>query len=205
MMTCMCIEADTFIDILHEVLPILSPVTTMAATSAAVRVAVSMSTMTMLLLGRLRLVLVLVLRRSTGLGKPGVAAAEIWSLLVLVLREPVVVVNVVFWKLVLRKGVVVDVVVVAILMLRKPVVVVTIWHCRELRKSVVVVVVAKLWVLLLRISAVVALLRQVVLPTLAPCQEVLQLGVAGGGRQGAAGQAGGHQVGAGARLLQRIQ
>ena len=114
------------------------------------------------------------------------------------------VVNVVFWKLVLRKGVVVDVVVVVILMLRKPVVVVTIWHCRELGKSVVVVV-AKVWVLLLRMSAVVALLRQVVLPTLAPCQEVLQLGVAGGGGQEAAGQAGGHQVGAGARLLQRIQ
>ena len=97
----------------------------------------------------------------------------------------------------------VDVVVVVILMLRKPVVVVTIWHCRELRKSVVVVV-AKLWVLLLRMSTVVALLRQVVLPTLAPCQEVLQLGVAGGGGQEAAGQAGGHQVGAGARLLHKV-
>ena len=87
--------------------------------AAAVRVAVSMSTMTrvhlLLLLGRLRTVLwrlVLVLRRSTGLGKPGVAAAEVGLLLVLVLREPVVVVDVVFWKLVLGKGVVVDVVVV---------------------------------------------------------------------------------------------
>ena len=183
----------------------------MAATSAAVRVAVSMSTMTrvhlLLLLGRLRtvlrrLVLVRVLRRSTGLGKPGVAAAEVGLLLVLVLREPVVVVDVVFWKLVLGKGVVVDVVVV-FWKLRKPVVVVTIWHCRELWKSVVVVV-AKLWVLLLRISAAVVMVRQVVLLTLAPCQEVLQLGVAGGGGQEAAGQAGGHQVGAGAGLLQRM-
>ena len=169
-----------------------------------------MSTMTrvhlLLLLGRLRTVLwrlVLVLRRSTGLGKPGVAAAEVGLLLVLVLREPVVVVDVVFWKLVLGKGVVVDVVVVVILMLRKPVMVVNIWDCRKLRKSVVVVV-AKLWMLLLRISAAVVMLRQVVLSTLAPCQEVLQLGVAGGGGQEAAGQAGGHQVGAGAGLLQRI-
>ena len=134
-----------------------------------------MSSMTrvhlLLLLGRLRAVLcwlVLVLRRSTGLGKPGVAP-KVGLLLVLVLREPVVVVDVVFWKLVLGKGVVVDVVVVFWkLMLWKPVLVVNIWHCRKLRKSVVVVV-AKLWMLLLRISAVVVLLWQVVLLTLAPC------------------------------------
>ena len=76
-----------------------------------------------------------------------------------------------------------------------------IWDCREPRKFVVVVF-AKLWVLLLRISAAVVMVRQVVLLTLAPCQEVLQLGVAGGGGQEAAGQAGGHQVGAGVMLLQ---